>query len=241
MNFSLHAGECLGIVGESGSGKSSVALALLRLIASRGTILFDGTPLHTLDHKAMAPLRRRLQVVFQDPYASLNPRLTVGDIVSEGLRVHRKGVGAEEIRAATEDMLGEVGLPASYFDRVPHELSGGERQRAAIARALVLRPEVLILDEPTSSLDRTLQFHIIALLQDLRRKYGTAYIHISHDLHLVRGFCRRTLVMHRGRCVEQGDTAELFASPATDHLKQLLRAAGAFPAAFPISSAVALS
>jgi microcin C transport system ATP-binding protein len=225
IRFSLSRGECLGLVGESGSGKSSVALAVLRLIPSRGSVVYRGRELQGLSHKEMAPLRREIQVVFQDPHASLNPRMSVEEIVSEGLRVHRRG-GPKEFRERAAGALAEVGLPASFASRFPHELSGGEKQRVAIARALILQPEILILDEPTSSLDRSLQFQVVDLLRVLLRRHNMACLYITHDLVLVRGFCDRVLVLRQGRCVEEGEVGEIFLRPSSDYLKNLLAASG---------------
>lgn len=225
VSFTLHRQECLGIVGESGSGKTSLALAVLRLITARGSIFFHGRDISRSSHAAMVPLRRKIQVVFQDPYASLNPRMSVGECVREGLRIHNPGLGRALLEQQSRKMLCEVGLAASYVNRFPHELSGGERQRVAIARALVLRPEVLVLDEPTSSLDRSLQYQIIHLLRNLQKSYGTAFLYISHDLEMVRHFCHRALVMHQGLCVEEGPVERLFSGAQSPYLQQLVRAA----------------
>ncbi|CAK7021735.1 MAG: Vitamin B12 import ATP-binding protein BtuD [Desulfovibrio sp.] len=223
VDLVLRPGECLGIVGESGSGKSTLAMAVLRLIASSGSISFMGQDIQRLNHAEMAPLRSRIQVVFQNPFLSLNPRMCVRDLVEEGLRVH--GFQADQCAARVNEVLVDVGLTPAYAERFPHELSGGERQRVAIARSLALRPEVLLLDEPTSSLDRALQFQIIDLLRGLQARYGMAFIYISHDLALVKGFCQRVLVLHKGQCVEQGNVREVFAAPQSAHLQALLEAA----------------
>ena len=231
VSFSIRRGECLGIVGESGSGKSSVALALLRLIASQGSILFAGKELQGLSHKEMVPIRRHIQVVFQDPYASLNPRMTVGAIISEGLEVHFPEAAGKFSRMVA-DVLEKVGLPTSFAGRFPHELSGGERQRVAIARTVALEPDLLILDEPTSSLDRSLQFQMISLLRSLQSgRRQMACLFISHDLAMIRGFCHRVYVMRQSQCVEQGEVRELFSNPATEYLKNLLQAAGQYTGA----------
>ena len=222
IDMAVHPGECLGIVGESGSGKSSLALAVLRLVPSRGIIRFKGNEIQNMTHAEMAPLRAKIQVVFQNPFLSLNPRMCVRDIVEEGLRVHAP---LERDRSKhVADALNDVGLAPEYADRFPHELSGGERQRVAIARALVLRPEILLLDEPTSSLDRALQFQIIELLRSLQQRYGMAMIFISHDLTLVKGFCHRVLVLDQGKCVEQGSVREAFTKPKSAKLRELLNA-----------------
>ncbi len=222
VSFALHQGECLGIVGESGSGKSSLALAVLRLVASRGGIRFMDREIQNLTHAEMAPLRAGIQVVFQNPYLSLNPRMCVQDIVDEGLRVHAPQARDRPQRVL--EALRDVGLSPAYASRFPHELSGGERQRVAIARALVLRPKILLLDEPTSSLDRALQFQIIELLRALQQRYGMSLIFISHDLTLVKGFCQRVLVLDKGKCVEQGPVREAFCQPGSAKLRELLKA-----------------
>lgn len=222
VSFALHQGECLGIVGESGSGKSSLALAVLRLVASRGEIRFMGKEIQNLTHAEMAPLRASIQVVFQNPYLSLNPRMCVQDIVEEGLRVHAPR--AQDRPQRVLEALRDVGLSPAYASRFPHELSGGERQRVAIARALVLRPRVLLLDEPTSSLDRALQFQIIELLRNLQQRFGMSLVFISHDLTLVKGFCQRVLVLDKGKCVEQGSVRDVFRQPGSAKLRELLKA-----------------
>ncbi len=224
VSFDLVQGECLGIVGESGSGKSSLALALLRLIPSKASICMFGQELQNLSYKELAPLRKKLQVVFQDPYASLNPRMNVESIVKEGLGIHHKGIAKELVKTMVAQTLEEVGLPINYAERFPHELSGGERQRVAIARALILKPEILILDEPTSSLDRSLQFQIISLLQNLQERYAMSCIYISHDLDIVQRFCHRLLVLHKGVCLEQGSTKEIFKNPKTEYMRNLIKA-----------------
>ena len=222
VSFALHQGECLGIVGESGSGKSSLALAVLRLVACRGEIRLMGKEIHNLTHAQMAPLRASIQVVFQNPYLSLNPRMCVHDLIDEGLRVHAPQ--AQDRPQRVLEALRDVGLSPAYASRFPHELSGGERQRVAIARALVLRPRVLLLDEPTSSLDRALQFQIIELLRGLQQRFGMSLIFISHDLTLVKGFCQRVLVLDKGKCVEQGPVREVFCQPQSAKLRELLKA-----------------
>ncbi|MDR3177135.1 MAG: dipeptide ABC transporter ATP-binding protein [Desulfovibrio sp.] len=230
LTFPLRAGECLGLVGESGSGKTSAALAILRLIPSSGSIRYRGAELQGLSHKRLIPLRKRIQVVFQDPFTSLNPRMSVGRLVGEGLLAQTDAPDRRTARLLVERALRDVGLPGAYAHRFPHELSGGERQRVAIARALALEPDVLVLDEPTSSLDRTLQFQIIALLRDLQRRYAMSCIYISHDLHLVRQFCHSVLVLKEGVCLEYGTVNDVFARPATGYMRGLLRAAlAAFP------------
>lgn len=222
INMAAFPGECLGIVGESGSGKSSLALAVLRLVPSRGVIRFKDHEIQDMTHADMAPLRSKIQVVFQNPYLSLNPRMCVRDIVDEGLRVHAPLAQNRPKRVL--GALKDVGLAPEYADRFPHELSGGERQRVAIARALVLCPEILLLDEPTSSLDRALQFQIIELLRSLQQRYGMAMVFISHDLTLVKSFCQRVMVLDQGKCVEQGSVREAFTEPKSAKLRELLHA-----------------
>ncbi|WP_207062135.1 ABC transporter ATP-binding protein [Motiliproteus sp. SC1-56] len=224
VSLQLRQGECLGIVGESGSGKTTLGLAVLRLLGSRGEIRFEGEPIHALNQKAVKPLRRQLQVVFQDPFGSLSPRMTVGEIVAEGLNIHSKEPPAEKARRVIE-ALREVGLDPEARHRYPHEFSGGQRQRIAIARALILKPRLIVLDEPTSALDRTVQSQIIGLLRGLQEKHRLSYLFISHDLSVVRALCHQVLVMQGGVVVEQGPASELFAAPRQPYTRQLLDAA----------------
>jgi len=224
VSLHLHAGETLGIVGESGSGKSTLAFAVLRLQPAQGQILFLGQDLLQLKQKELRPLRRDLQIVFQDPYGSLSPRMTVADIVGEGLAV--QGVEPAERDLAVKEALQAVHLDPEARHRYPHEFSGGQRQRIAIARALVLKPRLIILDEPTSALDRTVQKQIVTLLRELQLSYGFACLFISHDLAVVRALCHRILVMQNGREVECQDNASLFTQPATEYTRRLLLAAG---------------
>ncbi|WP_111656492.1 ABC transporter ATP-binding protein [Isoalcanivorax indicus] len=221
----VRRGETLGIVGESGSGKSTLAMAILRLIESRGEIEMDGARLDPLDRRAMTPWRARLQVVFQDPWGTLNPRMTVGQIIGEGLQVHRPDMKAAERAAEVATILGEVGLPADWQHRYPHEFSGGQRQRIAIARALILRPELLILDEPTSALDRSVQHQVLELLRDLQERHGLSYIFISHDLKLVRAISHQLVVMRDGKALEQGPTEAIFRDPQHLYTRTLIEAA----------------
>jgi microcin C transport system ATP-binding protein len=220
----VRAGETLGIVGESGSGKSTLGLALLRLIESDGIVTFAGRDLRQLKPRELRALRREMQIVFQDPYGSLSPRMTVGEIVGEGLRAHSMG-NREERAKRVEQAIEEVGLEPGMSDRYPHEFSGGQRQRIAIARAIVLRPRLLILDEPTSALDRSVQAQIVDLLRDLQARYGLAYIFISHDLRIVRALASEVLVMRDGKVVEQGTAEQIFTAPRADYTKALLAAA----------------
>lgn len=222
VSFSLRPGETLGLVGESGSGKSTTGLALLRLINSQGTILFDGKPLHSWNRRQMLPVRPRMQVVFQDPNSSLNPRLNVLQIIEEGLRVHQPALSARQREEEVIRVMQEVGLDPETRYRYPAAFSGGQRQRIAISRALILKPELIILDEPTSSLDRTVQAQILALLKELQEKHRLAYIFISHDLRVVRALCHQVIVLRQGEVVEQGDCQRVFAAPTHDYTRQLL-------------------
>ena len=223
--FQLREGEPLGVVGESGSGKTTLGLALLRLIPSTGTINFDGRAIDGLSSGAMRPLRREMQIVFQDPFASLSPRLSVGQIVEEGLKVHRIGGDAAARRALIAAALEEVGLDAEAVDRYPHEFSGGQRQRVAIARALVLKPRFVVLDEPTSALDMSVQAQIVDLLRELQARHRLAYLFISHDLRVVRALAHDVMVMKDGKVVEAGPAHQIFAAPAHDYTRALMAAA----------------
>jgi microcin C transport system ATP-binding protein len=228
VSLTLSAGETVGIVGESGSGKTTLGLALLRLIKGQGHASFLGRDLFALPPKALRALRADLQMVFQDPYGSLNPRFTIGDIVAEGWDIHGdRGSGLGDRQKAIEAALDEVGLPPEARLRYPHEFSGGQRQRIAIARAMILRPRVVVLDEPTSALDRSVQAQIIDLLRALQQKHGLGYLFISHDLRVVRALSHRILVMKSGRVVEQGPTADLFRAPRDPYTQTLLAASGA--------------
>nr|WP_318380950.1 microcin C ABC transporter ATP-binding protein YejF [uncultured Enterobacter sp.] len=222
ISFTLRPGETLGLVGESGSGKSTTGLALLRLIASEGRIIFDGKPLHDWGRKQMLPVRHRIQVVFQDPNSSLNPRLDVQQIIEEGLRVHQPALSAQAREEQVIQVMNEVGLDPKTRHRYPAEFSGGQRQRIAIARALILKPELMVLDEPTSSLDRTVQAQILTLLKSLQEKHRLAYIFISHDLHVVRALCHQVIVLSQGEVVEQGACELVFSNPQQPYTRQLL-------------------
>jgi microcin C transport system ATP-binding protein len=224
VSFSLQAGQTLGVVGESGSGKTTLGLGLLRLIGSEGAITFDGARIDTLSAKEMRPLRKSMQVVFQDPFGSLSPRLSIGQIVAEGLSVHHVGTPAER-RDAVAQALTDVGLDPRIQDRYPHEFSGGQRQRVAIARAMVLRPKFIVLDEPTSALDVSVQAQIVDLLRALQEKYGLAYLFISHDLRVVRALADTVMVMKDGVVREKGATAQVFSDPADPYTRALLAAA----------------
>ncbi|GAB1484207.1 ABC transporter ATP-binding protein [Treponema sp.] len=224
VSFRLARGKTLGVVGESGSGKTTLGKALLRLEKSEGTLLLDGEPFRLVDEKSLRPLRRQLQIIFQDPYGSLNPRMNVQDIVGEGLLIH--GIGTESERAGmVSEALAEVGLSEDQKSRFPNEFSGGQRQRIALARALVLRPKILVLDEPTSSLDRTIQFQIIELLKELQRKHELTYLFISHDLKIVKSLCHDILIMKEGRVVEAGPARQIFSAPKETYTKELLATA----------------
>ncbi|MDD9945057.1 MAG: dipeptide ABC transporter ATP-binding protein [Myxococcales bacterium] len=223
ISVSVRAGEAVGIVGESGSGKTSFGLAVLRLVASRGSIRFMDRELQGMKQGALRPLRPLLQIVFQDPFGSLSPRLSVAQIVAEGLDA--MGVPRSEQRTRARAVLAEVGLPEDSAERYPHEFSGGQRQRIAIARALVLEPRLLILDEPTSSLDLSVQAQIIELLQSLQQRRKLGYLFISHDLAVVRAMCHEIIVMKDGRLVERGPAQHLFAQPKHAYTAELVRSA----------------
>ncbi len=224
VSFAIKPGESLGLVGESGSGKSTLGYALLRLLSAEGRIFFAEHDLSRMSSKQMRSLRQHLQVVFQDPFASLSPRLTVGQIVAEGLELHNIGTAVErrQLVAAT---LAEVGLERGLMRRYPHEFSGGQRQRIAIARALVLKPKLIVLDEPTSSLDRSVQAQVIDLLRELQVQHNFAYLFISHDLKVVKALCHRVMVLHHGRVVESGPVAEVLQNPQDAYTQTLLAAA----------------
>jgi microcin C transport system ATP-binding protein len=223
IDLNLQRGKTLGIVGESGSGKSTLGQAILRLLDAQGSIRFQGEALEHLSGKQLRPLRKRLQVVFQDPFGSLSPRLCVEQIIAEGLQVHSDLNAAERERAVI-DVLREVGLDPATRHRYPHEFSGGQRQRIAIARALVLKPDLILLDEPTSALDRTVQKQIVALLRRLQAEHGLTYLFISHDLAVVRALAHDLIVMKEGEVVERGETDELFRSARHPYTRELLAA-----------------
>jgi microcin C transport system ATP-binding protein len=225
VSLTVREGHTVGVVGESGSGKTTLGLALLRLVRSKGSIQFAGRDVQGLSSRALRPLRREMQIVFQDPYGSLSPRLSVGQIVEEGLRVHGIGATAEERRRLIEHALIEVGLDPETRDRYPHEFSGGQRQRIAIARAMVLKPRLVVLDEPTSALDMSVQAQIVDLLRELQRRHNLAYLFISHDLRVVRALSEEVLVMREGRIVERGPAARIFAEPREPYTRALMAAA----------------
>jgi len=225
VSFHLRQGHTLGVVGESGSGKTTLGLAFLRLVASRGQIRFAGKPIQGLSSAALRPLRRAMQIVFQDPFGSLSPRLSIAEIVGEGLAVHAAEATPEERDARVVEALGEVGLDPDSRFRYPHEFSGGQRQRIAIARALVLKPSLIVLDEPTSALDMSVQAQIVDLLRALQLRHRLAYLFISHDLRVIRALADEVLVMKDGRIVEQGAADALFKQPKEAYTRALLAAA----------------
>ena len=223
-SFAVRAGETVGIVGESGSGKTTLALAVMRLIASEGRVAFLGADIQGLRARDLRSLRQHMQIVFQDPYGSLSPRMTAEEIIAEGLGVH----GVDPGRSKTEmvaEIMREVGLDPATMHRYPHEFSGGQRQRIAIARAMILRPRLVVLDEPTSALDMTVQVQIVELLRELQRKHGLAYLFISHDLKVIRALAHQVLVMKSGDIVEAGPVDQVFDAPRTDYTRALMAAA----------------
>jgi microcin C transport system ATP-binding protein len=225
VSLTVRRGQTLGIVGESGSGKTTLGRALLRLVRSEGPIVFQGQRIDGLGAREMRPLRRNLQIVFQDPFGSLSPRMSVGDIVREGLDVHRRDLTSEARQDRVKAALREVGLDADAYLRYPHEFSGGQRQRISIARALVLEPEVLVLDEPTSALDMSVQAQIVDLLRDVQRRRGLTYLFISHDLRVVRALANDIVVMKDGKIVESGPAATIFTAPQHPYTRSLIAAA----------------
>jgi microcin C transport system ATP-binding protein len=225
VSFALGRGETLGVVGESGSGKTTLGLAVLRMVASRGAIEFDGVDLVGLKGRALRRMRRHVQMVFQDPFGSLSPRLSLVQIIEEGLRVHEPALGAAERDARVCAALEEVGLGAEMRHRFPHEFSGGQRQRISLARALVLRPKLIVLDEPTSALDMSVQAQIVELLRSLQARHELAYLFISHDMNVVRALAHQLIVMRDGRVVEAGPAADVFRDPHDPYTRELMAAA----------------
>jgi microcin C transport system ATP-binding protein len=225
VSIELRKGETLGVVGESGSGKTTLGLAILRLISSTGPIVFMGNEINGLKFKQMRPFRHNMQIVFQDPYGSLSPRMSVSDIIEEGLWVHHPGLSRAEREKRVVDALTDVGLDPETRYRYPHEFSGGQRQRIAVARALVLEPTFIVLDEPTSALDMLIQSQMVDLLRDLQKRHDLTYMFISHDLRVVAAMASRLLVMRHGKMVEEGAAAELFRTPKTEYTRALFAAA----------------
>ncbi|HVT54626.1 MAG TPA: ABC transporter ATP-binding protein [Xanthobacteraceae bacterium] len=232
ISLAIRKGETLGVVGESGSGKTTLGLAMLRLISSEGNIVFLGKPIQGLRFKAMRPFRHDMQIVFQDPYGSLSPRMSIAEIVGEGLRVHQPKLTAEERDARVVKALTEVGIDPDARHRYPHEFSGGQRQRVALARAIVLEPSFVVLDEPTSALDMMIQAQMVDLLRDLQQRRELTYMFISHDLKVVAALASSLIVMRNGKVVEQGEAKEIFARPQTEYTRAL------FAAAFDLDAAV---
>ena len=224
ISLTLKQGETVGIVGESGSGKTTLGMTLLRLAVGKmsGEVTLFTDRLDVLAESKLRPLRRRMQVVFQDPYNSLSPRRTVGQIVSEGLSLHRPELSDDAVRQEVVSILAEVGLEGDILNRYPHEFSGGQRQRISIARALIIKPEVMLLDEPTSALDVSVQSQVLELLGELQKKYGLSYLFVTHDLAVIKAMAHRVIVMKGGVVVEAGETLELFANPQSDYGKSLL-------------------
>lgn len=235
VSLSIKQGQTIGVVGESGSGKTTLALALLRLLPSIGKIIFMGQNIGDFDNKDMKPLRQDMQIVFQDPYGSLNPRFTIGQIIEEGLITHRKDIDEPTRMQMIRDVLTEVEIDPEVMHRYPHEFSGGQRQRIAIARALILEPDFIVLDEPTSALDRSVQAQVIDLLRGLQSKHNLAYLFISHDLKVVRALSHEILVLRNGEVVESGTTEQIFDRPQQTYTQALIKAA------FEIKSDLAIS
>ena len=225
VSLALHEGETLGVVGESGSGKTTLGLALLRLISSEGPIVWLGSSIDSYSSKMMRPLRRDMQIVFQDPFGSLSPRLSIADIIAEGLEVHQPHLSEKERETLVSSALYDVGLDPETRHRYPHEFSGGQRQRIALARAIVLNPKFIVLDEPTSALDMSVQAQIVEILRDLQKTRKLAYLFISHDLTVVKALAHRIMVMREGTVVEEGEAETLFASPKQAYTKALFEAA----------------
>ncbi len=225
LNLSLKKGNTLGVVGESGSGKSSLALAILKLIKSEGEIFYKNNLISEISDRSFRKFRKNIQIIFQDPFASLSPRLTIENIIGEGLEIHRKELNQSERISLIEKIIEKVGLEKSMLNRYPHEFSGGQRQRIAIARALILEPEIIILDEPTSALDMTVQKQIVDLLLNLQKNLALTYLFISHDLKIIKALSDEIVVMKSGEIVENGDVKQIFANPKDDYTKKLIKSA----------------
>lgn len=225
VSFSVEPGQTVGLVGESGSGKTTVGRALLKLTpATGGSVKFDGSEILGMSEREFRPLRRRMQMIFQDPFGSLNPRMTIGAIVGEALEIHFKSMSAADRRDRVADLLRQVGLKPEMSNRYPHEFSGGQRQRIGIARALAVEPDFIVCDEPVSALDVSVQAQIVNLLQDLQEQLGIAYLFIAHDLAVVEHISDHVLVMHHGKIVESASAGEIYADPKDDYTKKLLAA-----------------
>ncbi|RUX28639.1 ABC transporter ATP-binding protein [Mesorhizobium sp. M7A.F.Ca.US.011.01.1.1] len=225
IDVTVRAGQTLGVVGESGSGKTTLGLALARMISSTGTIQFNGRDINQMTFNAMRPLRRELQIVFQDPFGSLSPRMSIAEIIEEGLKIHEPKLSPDERDDKVAAVLKEVGLDPATRNRYPHEFSGGQRQRVAIARAMVLNPRFVMLDEPTSALDMSVQAQVVDLLRSLQAKHDLAYLFISHDLKVIRALANDVIVMRNGRIVEAGPSQQIFENPQTDYTRALISAA----------------
>ncbi|TGQ87969.1 ABC transporter ATP-binding protein [Mesorhizobium sp. M8A.F.Ca.ET.208.01.1.1] len=225
IDVTVRAGQTLGVVGESGSGKTTLGLALARMISSTGTIQFNGRDINQLTFNAMRPLRRELQIVFQDPFGSLSPRMSIAEIIEEGLKIHEPKLSPDERDDKVAAVLNEVGLDPATRNRYPHEFSGGQRQRVAIARAMVLNPRFVMLDEPTSALDMSVQAQVVDLLRNLQAKHDLAYLFISHDLKVIRALANDVIVMRNGQIVEAGPSEQIFGNPQTDYTRALISAA----------------
>jgi microcin C transport system ATP-binding protein len=225
VDVTVRAGQTLGVVGESGSGKTTLGLALARMISSSGRIHFNGRDIDALSFNAMRPLRRELQIVFQDPFGSLSPRMSVSEIIDEGLAIHEPALSTAERDARVVEVLNEVGLDQETRFRYPHEFSGGQRQRIAIARAIVLKPKFVMLDEPTSALDMSVQAQVVDLLRLLQAKHDLAYLFISHDLRVIRALANDVIVMRNGKIVEFGPAEQIFERPQSDYTRALISAA----------------